>query len=118
MRYALFLRFPSVFASGRGSTNGLDFRVPGRDSPVSLQRQLQDYLVPGGAYYDSEKCFSQTAPGGAWDYSNIGFGLLGYLASRIAGEDLREKTRREIFLPLGMKHTTWRIADTPVALRG
>ncbi|MDP3747326.1 MAG: serine hydrolase domain-containing protein [Phenylobacterium sp.] len=96
---------------------GVDFRVSGVDANLALGDLLKDYLAPGGRIYSSEGCFSKAAPGAAWDYSNVGYGLLGYLAGRIGGQDMREQTREAIFAPLGMRHTSWTIAGTPEALR-
>ncbi|MDP3854941.1 serine hydrolase [Phenylobacterium sp.] len=95
----------------------IDFRQPGVDATLALGDLLRDYLAPGGRTYSREACFSKAAPGAAWDYSNIGYGLLGYLAGRIGGQDMREQTREAIFAPLGMRHTSWTIAGTPEALR-
>lgn len=95
----------------------VDFRVRGRDAEMSLVEFLRSYLVPGGRNYSSEGCFAATAPGTTWDYSNVGYGLLGHLASRIGGKDLRERSVRRIFAPLGMRHTSWTIKGTPERLR-
>lgn len=94
----------------------IDFRQRGRDSTIPLAEFLKDYLAPGGRAYSRDTCFSQDMPGAAWDYSNVGYGLLGYLASRIAGQDMREQTREKIFRPLGMGHTSWTISGTPATL--
>ncbi len=95
----------------------VDFRQRGRDSTIALGDFLKDYLAVGGRHYSAEGCFSKALPGGAWEYSNVGYGLLGYLASRIGGVDMREQTRQQIFLPLDMPHTSWTIAGTPAARR-
>jgi CubicO group peptidase (beta-lactamase class C family) len=93
----------------------IDFRIPGRDATLALDALLEGYLVPGGAFYDAEKGFSSSLPGTTWDYSNIGYALLGHLAERISGEDLRAQTQRTIFDPLGMTGAGWTIAGTPPA---
>ncbi|SDZ20609.1 CubicO group peptidase, beta-lactamase class C family [Lysobacter sp. yr284] len=93
----------------------IDFRRPGRDADLSLHTFLRDYLVPGGEAYSVEGCFSASAPGAAWGYSNVGYAVLGELAARVSGEDMRELTRRELFAPLGMTSTFWTLADTPAA---
>jgi len=93
----------------------IDFRTPGRDATQSLGDFLKAYLVPGGAAYSADGGFSARAPGEAWDYSNVGYALLGHLAGRIGGEDMRDQIRRRLFAPLGMRRTTWTLADTPKA---
>lgn len=95
----------------------IDFRQKSRDATLPLASFLKDYLVPDGRTYSKETCFSQAAPGSAWDYCNVGYGLLGYLASRIGKQDMREQTRKRIFAPLGMRHTSWTISGTPEPLR-
>ena len=91
----------------------IDFRTHGHDATQGLGDFLKAYLAPGGAAYAADGCFSAKAPGEAWGYSNVGYALLGYLAGRVGGEDLRDLTRRHLFAPLGLKRTTWTIAETP-----
>ncbi|MGH6909059.1 MAG: serine hydrolase domain-containing protein, partial [Phenylobacterium sp.] len=94
----------------------VDFRTPGRDATLPLGDFLKAYLVPGGRTYSADGCYA-AAPGAAWDYSNVGYGLLGYLASRIGDDDMRRQTQQQVFAPLGMRHTSWTLASTPKALR-
>lgn len=51
-------------------------------------------------------------------YSNFGVQLLGAVISGVAGERAGEFIRREIFLPLGMTHTTLREAGDEHVLHG
>jgi CubicO group peptidase (beta-lactamase class C family) len=95
----------------------VEFRQRGRDSTLPLASFLKDYLVPDGRVYSKDTCFSKAVPGSAWDYSNVGYGLLGYVASRVGNQDMREQTRERIFMPLGMRHTSWTISGTPEPLR-
>jgi CubicO group peptidase (beta-lactamase class C family) len=87
------------------------FYAYGHDPSISLEQVVRGYFVPGGAYYDPDNNFLEGPPGTAHAYSNMGFALLGYLAQRHAGEDLRAWSASSIFEPLGMKHTSWRLAD-------
>lgn len=89
----------------------IDFREPGREARLELGDMLRGYLVPGGANYSADGCFSKAAPGAAWDYCNVGYGLLGYLAGRIGGEDMRQQVARRIFGPLGMAGARWTLND-------
>lgn len=82
-----------------------------------LRDFLTAYLVPGGKYYDPKTCYSDIKPGTHWDYSNVGFAVLGYLAGRIAGRDMRQGSQAQIFSPLGMQHTAWNPEAAPKALR-
>lgn len=95
----------------------VDFRERGKDSLMPLADLLKAYLVPGGRYWSEGGNFSTAAPGSMWDYSNVGYGLLGYLVGRITGEDMRDHVRRYFFAPLGMRHSVWKIADVPDKLR-
>jgi CubicO group peptidase (beta-lactamase class C family) len=47
------------------------------------------------------------APGVAYEYSNLGFALLGQVVQSVTGSSFSEYTRREIFEPLGMETTVW-----------
>jgi CubicO group peptidase (beta-lactamase class C family) len=95
----------------------VDFRTAGKDYPLPLDAFLKAYLLPGGAHYSAAGSFSPAAPGAAYDYCNVGYGLLGYLAGRVAGEDLRTFTQARIFAPLGMHPVSWTVAGVPSSLR-
>lgn len=45
------------------------------------------------------------APGTRWEYSNLGYGLLGRLITAVAGREYREVVRERILAPLGMTST-------------
>jgi CubicO group peptidase (beta-lactamase class C family) len=47
-------------------------------------------------------------PGTEYLYSNTGFNLAAIVVGRVAGEALPTLTRRSLFTPLGMDHTSWR----------
>jgi CubicO group peptidase (beta-lactamase class C family) len=47
-----------------------------------------------------------TAPGERWQYSNLGYGLLGYVISQVSGRSYADFMREEVFVPLGMDHTS------------
>jgi CubicO group peptidase (beta-lactamase class C family) len=77
------------------------------DPSIPLEKWLQSYFIPGGRYYDKKPNFHPWKPGAKNSYSNIGFGLLGYLVERTSGESLPDYTKKHIFEPLGMKKTGW-----------
>lgn len=52
-------------------------------------------------------------PGILWEYSMMGFCLLGEIIARITGERAEEFIRREILLPCGMRETHWKWEVTP-----
>lgn len=87
----------------------------GGDSPLSLEDHIKSYLLEGGAYYNPEKNFYAMAPGQEEKYSNVGFGLIGYLVERISGKPFNEYMKEEIFLPLKMNNTYWFLSEIPHA---
>jgi CubicO group peptidase (beta-lactamase class C family) len=92
-----------------------DFVAPltyGFDCPVALGDFLAACLVPGGSLYFPGH-WRPYAPGTAFEYSNVGYALLGYLVERVSGEAFDEYCRNHIFTPLGMTDTSWRAADFP-----
>lgn len=56
--------------------------------------------------------FSHT-PGVAYEYSNLGFAILGQVVRKVSGMDFREYTRKNILEPLGMDHTVWEFSAAP-----
>jgi len=56
-------------------------------------------------------------PGLAYEYSNLGFALLGHIVSKVSGEPFEKYITRTILQPLGMIHTYWEYTDvTPTDL--
>jgi len=47
------------------------------------------------------------APGAAYRYSNLGYGLLAVLVERVTGEAFREHVSRVLMVPAGLRHTGW-----------
>jgi CubicO group peptidase (beta-lactamase class C family) len=47
-------------------------------------------------------------PGDAWSYTNTGYNLLAIVVQRVSGQSLADFTHDNIFVPLGMKTTSWR----------
>lgn len=93
----------------------IDFRVEGRDSNIELADLLKNYLVDGGTYYSAQKVFLSSKPGTQWSYSNIGYALLGYIVEKVTGESLRKLSTENIFQPLEMNHTYWKLSDVPAS---
>ncbi|HVU58857.1 MAG TPA: serine hydrolase [Puia sp.] len=52
-------------------------------------------------------------PGLAYEYSNLGFTLLGHIVSKVSGEPFEKYITRTILQPLGMTHTYWEYTDVP-----
>jgi len=47
-----------------------------------------------------------TVPGERYQYSNVGYGVLDYVISRVSGQDYASFMRQEVFVKLGMTHTS------------
>ena len=75
--------------------------------PEPLGLFVTSYLTPGAKYYDKDDNFNSAKPGTKPEYSNVAYGLLGYLIEQISGMPFYEFCRQEIFDPLEMKHTRW-----------
>jgi CubicO group peptidase (beta-lactamase class C family) len=80
------------------------------DSEMTLEEYITQLLIPGGRYY-SEEYFKDTEPGTSYNYSNIGYSLLGYLVQRISGMDYSAYCRKNIFDPMDMDDTGWHLRD-------
>ncbi len=83
------------------------------DSPIALGDFLKGYLVAGGQWYDANKNYVAVPPGQQLSYSNIAAGLAGYLVEKMTGAALDDHSDVNIFRPLGMKNTGWRLSDFP-----
>ena len=77
------------------------------DPTISLREWIFNYFDPKGLYYDEKENFYIWSPGNGYDYSNIGFGLLGYIVEEVSGIPFNEYFKNNIFNPLGMKNTGW-----------
>ena len=53
------------------------------------------------------------SPGTRFEYSNLGYGILGRLVTNVAGAEYREVVRARLLDPLGMAATTYLLEDVP-----
>jgi CubicO group peptidase (beta-lactamase class C family) len=83
---------------------------PGDDNPISLGDFVAAYLSEGGRFHDPSN-FAGYPPGTERQYSNIAYGLAGYLVERLSGQSLDRFSSDHIFTPLGMKSTAWMLRD-------
>lgn len=56
---------------------------------------------------------ASNAAGIGYEYSNLGYALLGQIVSDVAGEPYQRYITREILEPLGMDDTTWEFTGVP-----
>ena len=54
-------------------------------------------------------------PGTAFDYSNLGYGILGRVITNVAGAEYREVVRDRLLVPLGMTASTYLEEEVPEA---
>ncbi len=81
------------------------------DSPIPLGVYLEDYLTPGGAYYNPNKNFYTWAPGTKDAYCNIGVALAGYMVEAITGTPLEDYCQQNLFGPLVMNETSYFLSN-------
>jgi CubicO group peptidase (beta-lactamase class C family) len=54
-----------------------------------------------------------TVPSLNYEYSNLGFGLLGHIVTQVSGIPFQEYITKNILEPLGMTHTYWEYSEVP-----
>lgn len=52
-------------------------------------------------------------PGIGFEYSNLGFALLGKIVSNVSGKRYQDYIRENIWKPLGMQHAEWEYGNVP-----
>jgi CubicO group peptidase (beta-lactamase class C family) len=75
-----------------------------RQQGLDVDRFLD--LVAGGLSF-------AWAPGTRFEYSNLGYGILGRLITAVAGREYREVVHERLLAPLGMSSTTYLPDDVP-----
>ena len=83
----------------------------GKDSPVKLDFFLEEYLVDGGEYYYKNQNFHDFEPGSDHEYSNVGNALIAGLVEDISGMEFNAYCKKNIFEPLKMNSTFWRLDE-------
>jgi CubicO group peptidase (beta-lactamase class C family) len=83
----------------------------GEDSPTSLSFYIKNYLAVEGDYYDSSDNFYGFKPGTKHEYTNAGNALIGVLVEEISGIEFNLYCKENIFNPLNMSNTFWRLDE-------
>jgi CubicO group peptidase (beta-lactamase class C family) len=78
-----------------------------RKPKLSLKQWNEYYFEIDGIFYDKNKNFTKYQPGTNREYSNVGFGLLGYIVEEVSKIPFNDYCRKNIFEPLGMVNTGW-----------
>lgn len=73
----------------------------------ATDEELLDVLRQGVSF--------SNAPGISYEYSNLGYALLGKIIGNISGKPYQEYIKEEILLPLGMNNTAWEYTEIPEA---
>lgn len=79
----------------------------GGDSPIQLINFVRDYFSINGKYYNKKGNFFNEEPSKYWEYSNMGYALLGLIIEQVSGKTFNQYMREDIFQPLKMKNSYW-----------
>ena len=92
----------------------LDLYCYQKDCAMSLDQYFKSVFLNNGPYFSSAN-FSNRKPGTAEDYSNLGSALIGYLVERITQTPFDVYCKNNIFIPLEMNKTEWRLSNAPIS---
>jgi len=91
-------------------SSGLVEDDPWADRQLAATGEALDAMLAGGVTFDR-------VPGTAYEYSNLGYAVLGRIVAEAAGIPLRELAATRLFAPLGMTDTTWDADRVPAGAR-
>jgi len=83
---------------------------PWADRQLDMPQEIFQSMVGGGLVLNSP-------PGQAFEYSNLGFAILGQLLEAVSGTSLASFSTTRLLRPLGMGSTYWETASIPDGLR-
>lgn len=81
-------------------TTGLPEDNPWGDRQMAVNNARLAKLVGAGLSFSN-------APGHAFEYSNLGFIMLGKVVTKVSGMRFQDYITKQILLPLGMNNTRW-----------
>jgi len=87
-------------------TAGFPEDNPWGDRQLDESDQMLIDLIAEGVSFSNSSSYK-------FEYSNLGFALLGNIITRVSGKPYQEYIREHIFQPLGMKNTYWEYEDIP-----
>ncbi|MEY4940247.1 MAG: hypothetical protein RIQ93_1982 [Verrucomicrobiota bacterium] len=87
-------------------TAGFPEDNPWGDRQLALSVAGLQAFVRGGISFSN-------APGPTYEYSNLGFALLGQVITHVTGESYQRYITRELLTPLGMTDTRWEFSEVP-----
>ena len=86
------------------------------DCPVPLAGFCENYFTQGGRYSDVHANWYPVPPGSVHKYSNAGYALVGALVEAASGLDFDDYCQANIFAPLGMNASSYRISKLDQSL--
>ena len=86
-------------------------RLYNNNDKLRLSEFLDQIIAPNGKWYDKAGMYTDHRPGTIFEYSNMGFALLGYIIELTTKDDFKDFTQHHIFDPLDMKSSTWELED-------
>lgn len=89
-------------------TTGLPEDNPWGDRQMALDNAALEKLIGAGLSFSS-------TPGDTFEYSNLGYMMLGKVVSKVAGMRFQDYITKQILLPLGMSDTVWEYAKVAPA---
>lgn len=87
-------------------TAGLPEDNPWGDRQLAITKAALRKFVEAGLSFS-------TPPGQQYEYSNLGFVLLGQIVSKVSGVPFQKYVTERILRPLGMLETRWEFAEVP-----
>jgi len=75
---------------------------------------LEEFLLPGGRFYDDTVWSESYRPGERAMYANVGFDLISYLVELISGEPFLDYCDTHIFSPLKMYNTSFNLSTLDI----
>ena len=81
------------------------------DSQIGLGYYLNQYLTPGGQFYNSNLNFTNSMPGTSYTYSNNGAALIGLLVEELSNQSFNNYCSENIFEPLSMNNAFWFLSE-------
>jgi CubicO group peptidase (beta-lactamase class C family) len=81
-------------------TSGLTTDDPWADRHLDISNDELTAVVNGGQFFAVD-------PGTAFEYSNLGYGILGRVIERVSGRRAQDFITQRLLLPLGMTNTIW-----------
>ncbi len=75
-------------------------------------RRLADTVAEFEALLGAGLSWS-TPPATGYEYSNLGYALLGHVVTKVTGEPYQDYITRQILRPLGMNDTVWEFGEVP-----